>query len=83
MRLVVTTRSGAEIEFIATGATITNDTLHAITRHDHIAIPTDSIARISVRRLSPLRTGALVIGAAAVAVVTLLAVFVAGLGTIN
>ena len=79
----VTTRSGREIEFMATGATIANDTLHAVTRHDHIAIPTDSIARISVRRFSPLRTGALVIGVAAVTVLTFLAVLLHGLGSIN
>ncbi len=76
-------RSGTEIEFMATGAMIANDTLHAVTRHDHIAIPTDSIARISVRKFSPLRTGGLVIGVAAVTVFTFLAVLAYGLGQIN
>jgi hypothetical protein len=79
----VTLRSGEEIEFMATGATITNDSLHAVTKHDHIAIPTDSIARISVRKFSPLRTGGLVIGVAAVTVFTFLAVLAYGLGQIN
>jgi len=79
----VTTRSGERLEFMATGATITNDTLHAVTRHDHIAIPTDSIARISVRKFSPLRTGGLVIGVAAVAVFTFAVLLAYSLGHIN
>lgn len=79
----VTLRSGAEIVFVTTGATIANDTLHAITRHDHIAIPTDSIAEISVRKLSPLRTGALVVGVTAATALALLFAFVSALGSIN
>lgn len=79
----VTTRSGEEIEFMATGATIANDTLHAVTKHDHIAIPTDSIARISERSFSPLRTGGLVIGVAAVTVFTFAVLFAYSLGQIN
>jgi hypothetical protein len=79
----VTLRSGEEIEFMATGATIANDTLHAVTKHDHIAIPTDSIARISERSFSPLKTGGLVIGVAAVTVFTFALLLVSALGNIN
>jgi len=79
----VTLRSGEEIEFMATGATITNDSLHAVTKQDHIAVPTDSIARISVRKFSPLKTGGLVIGITAVTLFTFALLLANALGQIN
>ena len=79
----VTTRAGAEIQFATTGATITNDTLHAVGLHGRVILPADSIERISVEKLDPRRTGALVIGVAAVAFVTLLFISLNSLGSIN
>ena len=79
----LTTRSGEEIEFAATGATITNDTLRAVTKHDHIAIPTDSVARISMHKFSPLKTGGLVIEVAALTAFTFALLFANALGHIN
>jgi hypothetical protein len=67
----VTMRSGEEIEFAADGATIENDTLHAIGDHTSIAIPTDSIARVSVRKFSWGKTTGLVVGVGTVAFVVL------------
>ena len=52
----VMTRSGREIEFAMTGATMSNDTLYASGPHGEIALPADSIALISTRRFSPLTT---------------------------
>jgi hypothetical protein len=75
--------SGEEIEFAVTGATIVNDTLHAVGPFASIAIPTDSIAQISEHGFSPLKTAGLVIGVAAVAVVTFAIVLVGSLAQIN
>jgi hypothetical protein len=79
----VTTRAGTEIDFATTGATITNDTLHAVGRHDVIALPADSVARISVRKFSPRSTAALAVGVGAVAFVALLFISIGRLGTIE
>jgi hypothetical protein len=75
--------SGDEIEFGVTGATIVNDTLHAVGLFGPIAIPTDSIAQISEHGFSPLKTGVLVIGVAAAAVVAFAFVLFTSLGQIN
>ena len=79
----VTTRAGAEIRFGTTGATITNDTLHAVGIHGQVSLPADSIERISIEKFDPRRTGALVIGVGCVAFVTLLLVSLNSLGSIN
>ena len=79
----VTTRAGAEIQFATTGATITNDTLHAVGKHGQVILPADSIERISIDKFDPRCTGALVIGVASVAFVTLLFISLNSLGSIN
>lgn len=68
----VTTRSGRKIEFAVDGATIANDTLRAIGRDGTITVPTDSIAQISVRKFSTIKTVGLTVGIGAVAFVALL-----------
>jgi hypothetical protein len=79
----VTTRAGVEIQFGTTGATITNDTLHAVGIHGQVSLPADSIERISIEKFDPRRTGALVIGVAFVAFVTLLFISLNSLGSIG
>jgi hypothetical protein len=61
----VTTRSGREIHFAEKGASISNDTLYARDRTGQIALPTDSIARLSSRHFSAVRTIGLVGGVTA------------------
>jgi hypothetical protein len=63
----VTTRSGDQIEFSATGATMRNDTLHANGIREFVAIPADSVAQISVRKFSATNTAGLAIGVGLVA----------------
>jgi hypothetical protein len=67
----VTTRSGRTIEFVVDGATIANDTLRAVGPDGTITVPTDSIAQISVRKFSTLKTVGLTLGIGAVAFVGL------------
>lgn len=61
----VTTRSGREIQFADKGASISNDTLYARGRTGQLALPTDSIARLSSRHFSAVRTIGLVGGVTA------------------
>lgn len=56
----VRTLSGEQIKFAVPGATITNDTLRAAGKDALIAIPTDSIAEILVRKFSWRYTAGLV-----------------------
>lgn len=79
----VRTLSGEQIRFAVTGATITNDTLHAVGQHASIAIPTDSIAEISVRKFSWRNTAGLLVGVGAVAFLALLALSFNGFSSIN
>ena len=75
--------SGDEIEFGVTGATISNDTLHAVGPFGPIAIPTDSIAQISEHGFSLRNTAALMVGVGAVAFLALLVAVYSSLGSIN
>jgi hypothetical protein len=61
----VTTRSGREIPFTRDGASITNDTLHAQAQDGSVALPSDSIAQLWTRKISPVKTAGLVGGLAA------------------
>jgi len=58
----VTTRSGSEIPFAKSSASIVNDTLYAFGETGPLKVPTDSIAQLSKRQFSPWRTLALVGG---------------------
>jgi hypothetical protein len=73
--------SGEEIEFAVSGATIANDTLHAVGKHASIAIPTDSIAKIAVRKFSIRYTAGLVGSVGAVAFLVWLALAFENLGS--
>ena len=64
----VTMRSGREIRFWQPGASITNDTLYAVGRQGQLILPTDSIARVWNRKVSPVRTTVLVAGLAVVGI---------------
>jgi hypothetical protein len=75
----VTTRSGAEIPFAKSSATIKNDTLYALGEHGPLKMPTDSIARVSKRKVSVWRTAALTVGIGAAAIVALGVAFLATL----
>lgn len=57
----ITTRSGREIEFVRTGAWISNDTLYAAVLTGLVAYPTDSIARLSRDHFSAGRTAGLIV----------------------
>jgi hypothetical protein len=76
----VTTRSGREIQFADKGASISNDTLYARSRTGTLALPTDSIARLSSRHFSPVRTAGLVGGIAAGLFGALVAAYLIGGG---
>jgi hypothetical protein len=75
--------SGEKIAFAVNGATIENDTLHAVGEHASIAIPVDSIAEISMRKFSARNTAGLVVGIGAVAFVGLLFFVVGNLASIE
>src|SRR3954469_15088741 len=62
----VSMRSGQEIRFSAPGASITNDTLYAMGKAGQLLLPTDSIAQVSTRKMSAVRTVGLVAGLAVV-----------------
>jgi hypothetical protein len=79
----VTTQSGNELEFTVYGATIENDTLHAVGRDGALAIPTDSIAQISKRKFLWRNTAGLAVGVGAVAFLALFAAAMHNLATIN
>jgi hypothetical protein len=64
----VSMRSGQEIQFRVPGASITNDTMHAVGPEGQLLLPTDSIARVSSRKLSKVRTIGLVSGLAVIGV---------------
>jgi len=76
----VTTRSGREIPFFESGASITNDTLYAVDRHGQLILPTDSIARVWNRKFSAVRTVGLVAGLGLVAASVVAAVGANALG---
>lgn len=65
----VTTRAGRKIEFVEPGATVTNDTLYAVSRTGQLILPTDSIANVWNRKTSVGRTIGLVAGIAALTAV--------------
>jgi hypothetical protein len=71
----VTTRSGTDVSFSKPGASISNDTLYAVGRQGQLVIPTDSIATVSRRKFSTIRTvglmGGLFAGALLVAFIAL------------
>jgi hypothetical protein len=67
----VTTRSGTEVRFAESSASIKKDTLYAIGERGPIQMPTDSIARVSKRKLSVWRTVALSLGIGAAAFVAI------------
>jgi hypothetical protein len=67
----VTTRSGTEIPFAKSSASIRNDTLYALGERGPLKMPTDSIARVSKRKVSVWRTAALSAGIGAAAIVAL------------
>ena len=67
-------RSTRLIELSVEGATIENDTLHAVGDHASIAIPTDSIAQILVHKFSARNTAGLTVLVGAVAFGVLLVV---------
>jgi hypothetical protein len=76
----VTMRSGEDVRFIAPGASIKNDTLYAVGHTGQLMIPTDSIATVSKREFSPIRTVGLVGGLfAGVLLVALIGVASSGL----
>src|SRR4051812_13403129 len=50
----VSLRSGQEIRFQSPGASITNDTMYALGPKGQLLLPTDSIAQVSNRKVSPL-----------------------------
>lgn len=56
----VTTRSGWEIRFRQPGASIVNDTMHAVGAQGEVTLPTDSISHVWERKTSPVRTVGLV-----------------------
>ena len=56
----VTTRSGRESRFRLPGASIVNDTMYAVGSGGEVSLPTDSIGRLSTRRISAVRTAGLV-----------------------
>ena len=64
----VTMRSGREIKFSHPGASISNDTMYALGRQGQMLLPTDSIAGVSVRKVSAGRTVGVVAGLAAIGV---------------
>ncbi|HEY7860365.1 MAG TPA: hypothetical protein VIB98_02930 [Gemmatimonadaceae bacterium] len=76
----VTTRSGREIQFADKGASISNDTLYAQGRTGQLALPTDSIARLSSRHFSAVRTAGLLGGIAAGLFGAVLAAYLIGGG---
>jgi hypothetical protein len=59
----ITTHSGRKISFTTHGASIANDTLYAMTSAGPLIMPTDSIATISRKKFSAIRTLGLVGGA--------------------
>lgn len=63
----IRTRSGEEIPFATTGATIRNDTLFAVGRAGPVNIPVDSVAGMETSQLSASRTVALALGIGATA----------------
>ena len=65
----VTMSSGREIKFSEPGASITNDTMYAVGRQGQLLLPTDSIAGVSVRKVSAGRTVGLVAALAVVGIV--------------
>lgn len=65
----VTTLAGRKIAFVEPGAMVTNDTLYAVGKHGQLILPTDSIANVWNRKVSPGRTIGLVAGIAALTVV--------------
>lgn len=69
----VTMQSGREIGFAQPGASITNDTMYAIGRQGQMLLPTDSIAGVSVRKVSTGRSIGLVAGLAVVGTLILAA----------
>jgi hypothetical protein len=69
----VTTRSGKEIPFALSSASMKDDTLYALGEKGPLKMPADSISRISKRKLSAPRTIALAGGIGAVALVALIA----------
>jgi hypothetical protein len=79
----VRTISGEEVEFAVTGATIVNDTLRAVGEHGTLVIPTDRIAKISIRKLSVRNTTGLVLGVGAICFLLLAVLAVGNLATIN
>jgi hypothetical protein len=68
----VSMRSGKEIAFSMPGASISNDTMYALGRTGKVIIPTDSIAAVSKKKFSAVRTVGLVVGVAAGAFVVFL-----------
>jgi hypothetical protein len=64
----VTMRSGREIKFSQRGASISNDTMYALGREGQMLLSTDSISRVSVRKVSAGRSIGLAAGLAAVGV---------------
>jgi len=71
----VTTRSGNEVLFARSSASIKNDTLYALGESGPLKMPTDSIARVSKRKVSVWRSAALAggIGVVALSALVLLA----------
>jgi hypothetical protein len=63
----IRTRSGDEIPFATTGATIRNDTLFAVGRAGPVNIPVDSVAGMETSELSAPRTLGLAVGITATA----------------
>jgi len=64
----VTMRSGREIKFFQPGASISSDTMYALGREGQMLLPTDSIAGVSVRKVSAGRTIGLVAAMAVVGI---------------
>jgi hypothetical protein len=63
----IRTRSGEEIPFATTGATVRNDTLFAVGRAGPVNILVDSVSGMETSQLSTSRTVALGLGIAATA----------------
>ena len=59
----ITTHSGRTISFTTRGASVENESLYATTSAGRLIMPTDSIATISRKKFSPIRTVGLLGGA--------------------
>jgi hypothetical protein len=74
----VTMRSGQAIRFREPGASVTHDSLYALGAQGQLVLPSDAVASVWRRKVSPVRTIGLISGLAVVALALSAAAFANG-----